>query len=72
MWSGGACSTKVWEDLGLIPTQGGIYLEAFISFLSDNGLQSLFLQHYVTCNIRCCVKKTDKKVNKRIVNDFAT
>ena len=40
------CSTMMWEDLGSIPTQDGIFSYALISLISDNGLQSLFLQHY--------------------------
>ena len=38
-----AHSITVRVDLGLIPIQDGIFLEALISLLSDNGLQSLFL-----------------------------
>ena len=36
-------STTLQEDLGSIPTQGGVFSEAPTSLLSDNGLQSLFL-----------------------------
>ena len=35
--------------MGSIPTQEGIFSEALISLLSDNGLQSLFLRH--NCNL---------------------
>ena len=45
MWSGATVerSTTVQKDLGLIPTQNGIFWKLSISLLSDNGLQSLFL-----------------------------
>ena len=37
------------EDPGLIPARVVIFMEARISLLSDNGLQSLFL--YQLCNL---------------------
>ena len=65
VWSGTlvALSITVRDDLGSIPALDAIFSEALISLLSDNKLQSLFLQHYATCNIWCLLCQINLCIN---------
>ncbi len=60
MWNGAlvAHTPSVWEDLGSIPGQDGIFLETLISLLLDNRLKNYQI---MWCHVETTTTKKKKK-----------